>query len=102
MTRHEADYERIRKVMTPRKTKPEIQGRKNRKALEIKPSKKIDEENPRLSNRQLQTTFRTPLTPGTTTSPFVVGSARLPPEGIHRAHHLAHVVAIDQASGFLR
>jgi hypothetical protein len=50
--------------MKRRKKKTERRGRRPRKAFREKPSKKIDEENPSLSNRQVQTTFRTPLTSG--------------------------------------
>src|SRR5437773_3969540 len=36
----------------------------------------------------------------TTTSPFVVGFARLPPVETRREHHSARAIAVDQVSGF--
>jgi len=46
--------------------------------------------------------FRSPCSPflvlpDTTTSPFVVGSARLPPAETRREHHSVHAIAVAQA-----
>ncbi|MEI8351674.1 MAG: H-NS histone family protein, partial [bacterium] len=57
-----AHYEQICQERKRRKKKTEERGRKSKKTFRLNSSKKIDEENPLLSNRQVQATFRTPLT----------------------------------------
>ena len=59
-----AHYEQIYKERKPRKKKTEERGRRSKRSFRWNSSKKIDEENPPLPNRQVQATFRTPLTDG--------------------------------------